>query len=156
MLLRRSLLKTATAVLFGAALTVNTASADDYIGGWQKDFPVVNYGVISVETATDNLKSQKKFVDYASKELGVQFKLFTAAEYSGIMNGLVAGQVQVGWLGASSYASVWQNCKCVEPIAGAQDVAGGMGYNSVLIVVVICQVYFKYTNYAKICSDVFD
>jgi phosphonate transport system substrate-binding protein len=135
MLLRHSLLKTATAVLFAAAaLTINTASADDYIGGWQKDFPVVNYGVISIETATDNLKSQKKFVDYASKELGVEFKLFTAAEYSGIMNGLVAGQVQVGWLGASSYASVWQNCKCVEPIAGAQDVSGGMGYNSVMIV----------------------
>jgi phosphonate transport system substrate-binding protein len=136
MLLQRSLLKTATAVLFGAAaaLTINTAIADDYIGGWQKDYPVINYGVISIETATDNLKSQKKFVDYASKELGVEFKLFTAAEYSGIMNGLVAGQVQVGWLGASSYASVWQNCKCVEPIAGAQDVNGGMGYNSVMIV----------------------
>jgi phosphonate transport system substrate-binding protein len=135
MLLRRTLLNAFAVALFGAAtLAVNTASADDYIGGWQKDFPVINYGVISVETATDNLKSQKKFVDYASKELGVQFKLFTAAEYSGIMNGLVAGQVQVGWLGASSYASVWQNCKCVEPIAGAQDVAGGMGYNSVLIV----------------------
>ena len=135
MLLRHSLLNAVVAGLFGAAaLTASTASADDYIGGWQKDFPVVNYGVISVETATDNLKSQKKFVDYASKELGVEFKLFTAAEYSGIMNGLVAGQVQVGWLGASSYASVWQNCKCVEPIAGAQDVAGGMGYNSVMIV----------------------
>jgi phosphonate transport system substrate-binding protein len=136
MLLRRSLLKGAVAVLFGTAavFAVNTASADDYIGGWQKDYPVVNYGVISVETATDNLKSQKKFVDYASKELGVKFKLFTAAEYSGIMNGLVAGQVQVGWLGASSYASVYQNCKCVEPIAGAQNMQGGMGYNSVLIV----------------------
>jgi phosphonate transport system substrate-binding protein len=135
MLLRHSLLNTVVAGLFGAAaLSASTASADDYIGGWQKDFPVVNYGVISIETATDNLKSQKKFVDYASKELGVQFKLFTAAEYSGIMNGLVAGQVQVGWLGASSYASVWQNCKCVEPIAGAQDVSGGMGYNSVMIV----------------------
>ena len=134
-MLRRSFLNTFVAVLFGtAALTINTASADSYVGGWQKDYPVVNYGVISVETATDNLKSQKKFVDYASKELGVEFKLFTAAEYSGIMNGLVAGQVQVGWLGASSYASVWQNCKCVEPIAGAQDVAGGMGYNSVMIV----------------------
>ena len=134
-MLRRSFLNTFVAVLFGtAALTINTASADSYVGGWQKDYPVVNYGVISVETATDNLKSQKKFVDYASKELGVQFKLFTAAEYSGIMNGLVAGQVQVGWLGASSYASVYDNCKCVEPIAGAQDVAGGMGYNSVMIV----------------------
>jgi phosphonate transport system substrate-binding protein len=135
MLLRRNILKAFAVALFGAStLAVSAASADDYIGGWQKDFPVVNYGVISVETATDNLKSQKKFVDYASKELGVEFKLFTAAEYSGIMNGLVAGQVQVGWLGASSYASVWQNCKCVEPIAGAQDVAGGMGYNSVMIV----------------------
>ena len=135
MLLRHSLLNAVVAGLFGAAaLSASTASADDYIGGWQKDFPVVNYGVISIETATDNLKSQKKFVDYASKELGVKFKLFTAAEYSGIMNGLVAGQVQVGWLGASSYASVWQNCKCVEPIAGAQDVSGGMGYNSVMIV----------------------
>jgi phosphonate transport system substrate-binding protein len=135
MLLRRNILKAFAVALFGAStLAVSAASADDYIGGWQKDFPVVNYGVISVETATDNLKSQKKFVDYASKELGVKFKLFTAAEYSGIMNGLVAGQVQVGWLGASSYASVWQNCKCVEPIAGAQDVAGGMGYNSVMIV----------------------
>jgi phosphonate transport system substrate-binding protein len=135
MLLRHSLLNAVVAGLFGAAaLSASTASADDYIGGWQKDFPVVNYGVISIETATDNLKSQKKFVDYASKELGVQFKLFTAAEYSGIMNGLVAGQVQVGWLGASSYASVWQNCKCVEPIAGAQNMQGGMGYNSVLIV----------------------
>jgi phosphonate transport system substrate-binding protein len=134
-MLRRSFLNTFVAVLFGtAALTINTASADSYVGGWQKDYPVVNYGVISVETATDNLKSQQKFVDYASKELGVQFKLFTAAEYSGIMNGLVAGQVQVGWLGASSYASVYDNCKCVEPIAGAQDVAGGMGYNSVMIV----------------------
>jgi phosphonate transport system substrate-binding protein len=135
MLLRHSLLNAVVAGLFGAAaLSASTASADDYIGGWQKDFPVVNYGVISIETATDNLKSQKKFVDYASKELGVKFKLFTAAEYSGIMNGLVAGQVQVGWLGASSYASVWQNCKCVEPIAGAQNMQGGMGYNSVLIV----------------------
>ena len=134
-MLRRSFLNTFVAVLFGtAALIVNNASADTYVGGWQKDYPVVNYGVISVETATDNLKSQQKFVDYASKELGVQFKLFTAAEYSGIMNGLVAGQVQVGWLGASSYASVYDNCKCVEPIAGAQDVAGGMGYNSVMIV----------------------
>ncbi|NIU05524.1 MAG: phosphonate ABC transporter substrate-binding protein, partial [Gammaproteobacteria bacterium] len=47
------------------------------------------------------------------------FKLFTAAEYAGIVNGLSAGQVDVGWLGASSYASTWMDCKCVEPIAGA-------------------------------------
>ncbi|MCS5605262.1 MAG: phosphate/phosphite/phosphonate ABC transporter substrate-binding protein, partial [Alphaproteobacteria bacterium] len=136
MLVHRSILTGVVAVLFGVAsvFSANTAQADEYIGGWQKDYPVVSYGVISVETAVDTLKSQKKFVDYASKELGVQFKLFTAAEYAGIVNGLAAGQVHVGWLGASSYASTYMDCQCVEPIAGAQNLQGGMGYNSVLIV----------------------
>ena len=136
MLIRRSILTGVMAVLFGVAsvFSANTATADEYIGGWQKDYPVVSYGVISVETAVDTLKSQKAFVEYASKELGVKFKLFTAAEYAGIVNGLAAGQVHVGWLGASSYASTYMDCQCVEPIAGAQNLQGGMGYNSVLIV----------------------
>jgi phosphonate transport system substrate-binding protein len=124
------------AVLFGVAsvFSAKSVQADEYIGGWQKDYPVISYGVISVETAVDTLKSQKKFVEYASKELGVKVNLFTAAEYAGIVNGLAAGQVHVGWLGASSYASTYMDCKCVEPIAGAQNLQGGMGYNSVLIV----------------------
>ncbi len=136
MVLRRSFLVVAVALLFGMAsvFAAKTAQADEYIGGWQKDYPVVSYGVISVETAVDTLKSQQKFVDYASKELGVEFKLFTAAEYAGIVNGLAAGQVHVGWLGASAYASTYMDCQCVEPIAGAQNLQGGMGYNSVLIV----------------------
>lgn len=136
MLVHRSILTGVVAVLFGVAsvFSANTAQADEYIGGWQKDYPVVSYGVISVETAVDTLKSQQKFVDYASKELGTKFKLFTAAEYAGIVNGLAAGQVHVGWLGASSYASTYMDCQCVEPIAGAQNLQGGMGYNSVLIV----------------------
>ena len=137
MLHRRSILTGVVAVLFGVAsvFSAKMATADEYIGGWQKDYPDgINYGVISVETAVDTLKSQKAFVEYASKELGVKFKLFTAAEYAGIVNGLAAGQVQVGWLGASSYASTYMDCKCVEPIAGAQNLQGGMGYNSVLIV----------------------
>ena len=37
------------------------------------------------------------------------FEVFTASEYAGIMNALSAGQIQVGWLGASSYATTWQN-----------------------------------------------
>lgn len=127
-----------TGLLVGAMAAFSAGSVKaaegSYIGGWQKDYPVVSYGVISVETATDTIKSQKAFVAYASKELGVKFKLFTAAEYSGIMNGLAADQVHVGWLGPSSYAGTYMDCQCVEAIAGAQNLQGGMGYNSVLIV----------------------
>ncbi len=136
-MLRRSISSFALAAIFGlfVAFTGGRTLADSYIGGWQKDYPNgLSYGVISVETAVDTLKSQNKFVEYASKELGVKVKLFTAAEYAGIVNGLAAGQVHVGWLGASSYASTYMDCKCVEPIAGAQNLQGGMGYNSVLIV----------------------
>ncbi|MFQ5993270.1 MAG: phosphate/phosphite/phosphonate ABC transporter substrate-binding protein [Nitrospiraceae bacterium] len=136
MLNRHSVLSAILAVPLGVFLALGAApaAADEYLGGWQKDYPVVSYGVISVETAVDTIKSQKKFVEYASKELGTKFKLFTAAEYAGIVNGLAAGQVHVGWLGASSFASTYMDCKCVEPIAGAQNLQGGMGYNSVLIV----------------------
>jgi phosphonate transport system substrate-binding protein len=136
MLNRQSVLSAILAVPLGVflALAAGPAAADTYIGGWQKDYPEISYGVISVETAVDTIKSQKAFVEYASKELGVKWKLFTAAEYAGIVNGLAAGQVHVGWLGASSFASTYMDCKCVEPIAGAMDPYGAMGYNSVLIV----------------------
>ena len=136
MLNRQSVWSAILAVPLGVflALGAGLATADEYIGGWQKDYPVIHYGVISVETAVDTVKSQTAFVEYASKELGVKWKLFTAAEYAGIVNGLAAGQVEVGWLGASSFASTYMDCKCVEPIAGAMDPYGAMGYNSVLIV----------------------
>ena len=124
------------AVLAFALVAASTWSvkADEYVGGWQKEYPTIKYGVISIETAVDILKSQKAFAAYAAKELGVKFQLFTASEYAGIMNALASGQIQAGWLGASSYASTWSDCKCVEPLVGAQNLQGGMGYNSVLIV----------------------
>jgi phosphonate transport system substrate-binding protein len=118
-----------------AAFTVGSVKADDYIGGWQDKYPKgLKYGVISLETAVDIVKNQKAFAAYAGKELGLEVQIFTASEYAGIMNALISKQVHVGWLGASSYAGTWIDCKCVEPIAGAQDPLGGMGYNSVLIV----------------------
>ncbi|MBT3659600.1 MAG: phosphate/phosphite/phosphonate ABC transporter substrate-binding protein [Rhodospirillaceae bacterium] len=125
---------TAVAAFALVAASSLSVKADEYIGGWQDKYPTINYGVISLETAVDIVKSQKAFAAYAGKELGVKFELFTASEYAGIMNALISGQVQVGWLGASSYAGTYIDCKCVEPIAGAQDPKGGMGYNSVLIV----------------------
>ncbi len=32
------------------------ASADDFIGGWQKKYPTVKYGVIPVETQSQTTK----------------------------------------------------------------------------------------------------
>ena len=134
--MKRFSLSAFTAIAAFALVAASTLSvkADEYIGGWQKEHPVIKYGVISLETSADIVKSQKKFAAYFGKEFGVEVQLFTASEYAGIMNALASGQIQIGWLGASSYASTWMDCKCVEPIVGAQNEQGGMGYNSVLIV----------------------
>lgn len=131
MLTRRLFVSVPLAALV-AVLTLSalTAKADD----WRKKFPTIKYGIISVETQVDTMKNQDVFLKEAKKELGVPVELFTATEYAGIVNALATGQIQLGWLGASSYATTWLDCKCVEPLVGAQDVKGAMGYNSVLIV----------------------
>ena len=41
-----------------AAFSVGSVKADEYIGGWQSKYPNIKYGVISVETAVDIVKSQ--------------------------------------------------------------------------------------------------
>ena len=63
MLSRKSLLTAILSVPLAAFLGVGaeTAKADTYIGGWQKDYPEVSYGVISVETAVDTIKSRRSW-----------------------------------------------------------------------------------------------
>ena len=133
---RRTILSGFVGLCAGAAVSLSAWStqAGEYIGGWQSKYPTIKWGVISVETSVDTLKNQNEFAAYMGKELGVKVEVFTASEYAGIINALAGGQIQMGWLSASSYSSTWSDCKCVEPLVGAQDVQGGMGYNSVLIV----------------------
>jgi phosphonate transport system substrate-binding protein len=75
------------------------------------------------------------FADYASKKLGVPVKIFTATEFIGINNALVAGQIDMAWTSPSAYSGSWLDCDgCVKPLVTATDKDGNLGYNSVLIV----------------------
>ena len=44
------------------AMAAGPASADDFIGGWQKKYPTVKYGVIPVETQSQTTKSMDAFL----------------------------------------------------------------------------------------------
>ena len=86
-------------ILAGAmALTSTAATADEYIGGWQKDHPVIKYGVIPVETQTQTTSSMDAFLKHAEKETGVKWKLYQASNYSGVMNAMIADQIDLAWL----------------------------------------------------------
>ncbi|MBI3434178.1 MAG: phosphate/phosphite/phosphonate ABC transporter substrate-binding protein [Proteobacteria bacterium] len=112
-----------------------TASADSFIGGWQAKFPVVKYGVIPVETQSQTTKSMDEFIKHAEKETGAKWELYTATDYSGVMNALIAGQIHLSWLSGFSYCQTFMDSKGgVEPLVAAQEPDGSMGYNAVIIV----------------------
>ncbi|MBN9267090.1 MAG: phosphate/phosphite/phosphonate ABC transporter substrate-binding protein [Hyphomicrobium sp.] len=123
----RSLLAGSLALL----LTTTTAFAE----GWRDKYKEISFGVIPVETQTQTSDTMEGFAAYASKKLGIPLKIFTATEFIGINNALVAGQIQMAWTSPSAYSGSWLDCRgCVEPLVTAKDKDGNLGYNSVLIV----------------------
>ena len=87
-----------------------------------------------METQTQTTKGFDEFIKYASQKLGVPVKLFTATEFIGINNAIVAKQIEFAWTSPSAYSGSWLECQCVEPVVAALDKDGNLGYNSVLIV----------------------
>ncbi len=125
----------AMACLAGLVLAANPASADGYLGGWQQKYPVVKYGVIPVETQGQTTKSMDAFLAHAQKETGAKWELYTATDYSGVMNALIAGQIHIAWLSGFSYCQTYMDSKGgVEAMVAAQEPDGSMGYNSVIVV----------------------
>jgi len=123
--------KTLLAGAMALAVSATSASAD----GWRDKYKEIGFGVIPVETQTQTSDTMDGFADYASKKLGVPVKIFTATEFIGINNALVAGQIQMAWTSPSAYAGSWLDCDgCVKPLVTATDKDGNLGYNSVLIV----------------------
>ena len=124
------------ALMAGAmALSSTAVTADEYIGGWQKDYPLIKYGIIPVETQTQTTSSMDDFLAHAEKETGVKWKLFQASNYSGVMNAMIANQIDLAWLSGKSYCQTWEDSKgMVEPLVAAQELDGSMGYVSVLVV----------------------
>lgn len=117
----------------GLLLTVGAGGA--LAADWQSKYKEIKFGVIPVETQTQTSSTMDGFAAYASKKLGVPVKIFTATEFIGINNALVAGQIHMAWTSPSAYSGSWLDCKgCVEPLVTAKDKDGNLGYNSVLIV----------------------
>lgn len=120
----------AIAALSAALLPLSAVQAQ-----WQKKYPVVKYGVIPVETQTSTTKTMDAFLKHAEKVTGAKWELYQATDYSGVMNALIAGQINLAWLSGFSYCQTFADSKGgVEPLVAAAAVDGSMGYNAVVVV----------------------
>jgi len=118
---------------FGIA-AMSFALATPAAADWRSNIKELRFGVIPVETQTQTSQGFDEFAKYAAHKFGVPIKLYTATEYIGINNAIVAKQIEFAWTSPSAYSGSWLECQCVEPIAAALDKDGNLGYNAVLIV----------------------
>ena len=91
-----------------------------------------NIGILGGENAQDRLTSQECYRAAIEKELGVPVKLFTPADYDGVIQGLLGGSLDMAWLGASAFAKIYlTDPKAVDLALTKQNADGSTGYYSI-------------------------
>jgi phosphonate transport system substrate-binding protein len=117
--------------LYGAvaltALMAGAAQAEDL-----KDFRI---GILGGENEADRLRSFQCLVDKLPAAIGVEkVSLFPAADYDGVVQGLLGGTLDYAELGASAYAKVYlENKDAVQPILTTVQTDGATGYYSIMV-----------------------
>jgi len=108
-----------------AALLSTSAIAQDAI----TEFRI---GVLGGENAQDRMTSNERVRNYVQELLGVETKLFTPADYDGVIQGLLGGTIDMAWLGASAYAKAYlTDPEAVDVVLVKTNVDGSVGYHSI-------------------------
>ena len=96
---------------------------------------VIRIGLLGGENEADRLADNQCLIDKLPAALGVkEVKLFPAADYNGVMQGLLGGTLDVAGLGASAYAGIYlQNPDAVEPFLTTVQTDGSTGYYSIAL-----------------------
>ncbi|AJE45517.1 phosphonate ABC transporter substrate-binding protein [Celeribacter indicus] len=89
-------------------------------------------GILGGENAQDRVASNQCFAEKIAEALGVEVKIFTPADYNGVMQGLLGGTIDAAWMGASGYAGTYlADPEAVEPVLVKQNLDGSIGYYSI-------------------------
>ncbi len=89
-------------------------------------------GILGGENASDRLRSNECLRAKVEKILGVPTKIYAPADYNGVIEGLLGGNLDMAWLGASGYSKVYlTNPDAVEPVLTKINTDGSFGYHSI-------------------------
>ncbi|ACM29266.1 phosphonate ABC transporter substrate-binding protein [Rhizobium rhizogenes] len=104
-------------------------------GAAAQDLKEFRIGIMGGENEADRLRNYACLTDHLKKEFGFEkVSLFPAADYDGVIQGLLGGTLDFAELGASGYAATYiKDPKAVTPILTTQQTDGSTGYYSVLV-----------------------
>ena len=89
-------------------------------------------GILGGENAQDRMTSNECVRAYVEDLLGVETKIFTPADYDGVIQGLLGGTIDMAWLGASAYAKTYMtDPEAVDVVMVKTNLDGSYGYYSV-------------------------
>ena len=89
-------------------------------------------GILGGENASDRLRSNECLREKTEALLGVPTKVFAPADYNGVIEGLLGGNLDMAWLGASGYAKVYlTDPDAVDPVLVKINTDGSYGYYSI-------------------------
>ncbi len=114
-------------LLTATAMTAVLAST-----AFAQEITEFNIGILGGENAQDRMTSNECFRAMIEAELGVPVKIFTPADYDGVIQGLLGGSLDYAWLGAAAYAKVYlTDPEAVEVKLTKQNLDGSTGYYSI-------------------------
>ena len=91
-----------------------------------------NLGILGGENAQDRMNSNECYRAKLEAALGVPVKVFTPADYDGVIQGLLGGTLDMAWLGASGFAKIYlTDPKAVDLALTKQNADGSTGYYSI-------------------------
>ncbi|MBK4216898.1 phosphonate ABC transporter substrate-binding protein [Paracoccus caeni] len=91
-----------------------------------------NIGILGGENAQDRMNSNECYRAAIEEALGVPVKVFTPADYDGVIQGLLGGTLDLAWMGASGYAKIYlTDPEAVSAVLTKQNVDGSTGYYSI-------------------------
>lgn len=115
----------ATALVSASLLSITATAQADGITEFR-------LGILGGENQSDRLKNHACMDDQLTELLGVNVELFAPADYNGVIEGLLGGNLDMAWLGASGYAKAYlENSDQVEPILVPINPDGSTGYYSI-------------------------
>lgn len=117
------------AAVIGSVMAANVNAADA-----PKE---LNLGILGGQNATQQIGDNQCVKDFFDKELNVDTKLRNSSDYSGVIQGLIGGKVDmVLSMSPSSYASVYINDPKAVDVVGivVDDADKSRGYHSVVVV----------------------
>ncbi|MEL6203611.1 MAG: phosphonate ABC transporter substrate-binding protein [Pseudomonadota bacterium] len=96
---------------------------------------VFRIGILGGENEADRLRNFQCMVDSLPAAIGVEeVKLFPAADYDGVIQGLLGGTLDYAELGASAYAKVYlTDAEAVDPVLTTVQTDGATGYYSIML-----------------------